>query len=159
MVSVDTLGDDRRKWVSDVMRERWGDTIVVAHGVVYEPSTLSGFIATDDRRTPAGLLTYAIDGDACEIVTIDAFREREGTGTALIEAVAAVARQAGCRRLWLITTNDNDRAQAFYRARGFQMMAVHEGAVDASRAMKPSIPFVDGRGVSISDEIEYALAL
>ena len=36
------------------------------------------------------------------------------------------------------------------------IVAVHEGAVDAWRALKPSIPFADERGVPIRDEIELA---
>ena len=69
-------------------------------------------------------------------------------------SVAEVAREAGCTRLWLVTTNDNDRALGFYRAQGFDVVAVHDGAVDASRRLKPSIPLVNGAGVPIEDEIE-----
>jgi ribosomal protein S18 acetylase RimI-like enzyme len=135
------------------IRERWGDEIVVGHGVVYRPHQLPGLIATDTGKI-VGLLTYDVDGDACEIVTIDAMVERRGVGSLLIAAVEDVARDAGCTRLWLITTNDNERAQGFYRANGFDVVAVHEGAVDASRKLKPSIPLVSVAGVPIQDEIE-----
>ena len=101
-----------------------------------------------------GLLTYTIDGEACEVVTIDALIEGEGIGSLLIGSVADLARAAGCTRLWLVTTNDNDRALGFYRAQGFDVVAVREGAVDASRKLKPSIPLVNGAGVPIQDEIE-----
>ena len=60
--------------------------------------------------------------DACEIVTIDAVIEGRGYGSALLEAVAHVAGRAGCSRLWLITTNDNERAIGFYRAHGFDVV-------------------------------------
>jgi GNAT superfamily N-acetyltransferase len=121
--------------------------------MVYRPHLLPGIVVTDAGE-PVGLLTYTIDGDACEIVTIDAVVEGDGIGTLLVGSVADVADAAGCTRLWLVTTNDNDRALGFYRAQGFDVVAVHEGAVDASRKLKPSIPLVSGAGVPIQDEIE-----
>ena len=135
------------------IRERWGDEIVVGHGVVYRPHQLEGIVATDAGE-PVGLLTFTIDGDACEIVTIDVTIEGRGVGSLLIGALTDIARGAGCTRLWLITTNDNVRAQRFYRANGFDVVAVHQGAVDVSRKLKPSIPLADEAGVPIQDEIE-----
>ena len=103
---------------------------------------------------PAALLTYLIEADACEIVTIDAVVEGRGYGSRLLDAVARVAREAGCSRLWLITTNDNERAIGFYLAHGFEVVEVREGAIEASRKLKPSIPLVNEHGVPITDEIE-----
>jgi ribosomal protein S18 acetylase RimI-like enzyme len=123
---------------------------VVAHGVVYEPVTLPGLVAEEDGRV-VGLLTYHLAGDACEIVTIDAFDEGRGVGTALVDAVRAL----GFARVWLITTNDNVVARRFYEARGFRLVAVHEGAVDRSRELKPEIPEVSEDGTPIRDEVVY----
>ena len=150
---VRPLDDTDRPWVRAFIRERWGDEIVVGHGVVYRPHLLAGLVAIDPRE-PVGLLTYTIDGDSCEIVTIDAMVERRGVGSLLIAAVEDAARDAGCTRLWLITTNDNEGALGFYRTNGFELVAVHEGAVARSRELKPSIPLVNEAGVPIQDEIE-----
>lgn len=135
------------------VRARWGDEIVVGHGTVYRPHQLPGLLVTDAGET-VGLLTYDVEEEACEIVTIDALVAGSGAGSMLLAAVEEVAREAGCTRLWLITTNDNVRAQGFYRANGFDVVAVREGAVAASRARKPSIPLVNEAGVPIQDEIE-----
>jgi ribosomal protein S18 acetylase RimI-like enzyme len=151
--TVRAIRDEDRTFMRRFVRERWGDEIVVAHGVVYRPHLLPGLIVTDAGE-PVGLLTYTIDGEACEIVTIDAVIEGTGIGSLLIGSVEDVAREAGCSRLRLVTTNDNDRALGFYRAHGFDVVAVHEGAVDASRKLKPSIPLLNGDGVPIQDEIE-----
>ena len=125
----------------------------MGHGVVYRPHLLPGLVVTDARE-PVGLLTYTIDDDACEIVTVDAVIEGDGVGSLLIGSVADVARAAGCSRLWLVTTNDNVRALGFYRKHGFDVVDVREGAVDASRRLKASIPLANGAGVPIQDEIE-----
>ncbi len=144
------LREDERGWVRETIRDRWGSEVVVGHGVVYEPAALEGFVALE-RGRPVGLLTYVIEGDACEVVTIDAFDEGRGVGAALVDAV----RGLGSRRLWLVTTNDNERAQRFYERVGFRLVAVHEGAVARSRELKPEIPHVGARGTPIRDELEY----
>jgi ribosomal protein S18 acetylase RimI-like enzyme len=151
-VTVRPLRDDERDWVRDVVRKRWGSEVVVAHSVVHRPAALEGLVAEDGGRR-VGLLTYAAEGDACEIVTIDALEPRRGIGRAMVEAAARL----GHRRLWLITTNDNVGAQRFYEALGFRLAAVHEGAVERSRELKPEIPLFGEGAVAIRDELEYEL--
>jgi ribosomal protein S18 acetylase RimI-like enzyme len=150
MIVVRPLGEGEREWVRARIEERWGSAMVVAHGVLFDPSSLPGIVAEDEGRA-VGLLTYRVEGEGCEIVTIDAFEEGEGVGTALIDAVKAL----GYPRLWLVTTNDNVRAQRFYERLGFGLVAVHEGAVDRSRRVKPEIPLVSDNGTPIRDELEY----
>jgi GNAT superfamily N-acetyltransferase len=102
-----------------------------------------------------GLLTYVVDGDACEILTLGATRRWSGTGTALVDAVRGVAREQGCRRLWVLTTNDNVDALRFYQRRGFRLDVLRPGAVDeARRTLKPAIPEIGDHGISLRDEIE-----
>jgi ribosomal protein S18 acetylase RimI-like enzyme len=145
-----------RAWVRRVVRERWGAAVVVSRGVVSRPEALTGFVAERDREA-VGLATYRIDGDECEIVTIDALVEGEGIGTALLDAVAGAARAARCRRVWLITTNDNLRALRFYQRRGYVLVALHREAIAESRRLKPSIPETGEHGIPIRDELELGL--
>jgi len=78
-----------------------------------------------------------------------------GVGTALIAEAKRVATQAGCRRLWLITTNDNVDALRFYQRRGFRLATLHRGAVDDSRArLKPEIPEIGDHRIPLRDELE-----
>jgi ribosomal protein S18 acetylase RimI-like enzyme len=149
---VRALTDEDRVWIAGVATELWGSTVVVAHGELFEPATLPGFVAEDDGAR-VGLVTYRTDGESCEVVTIDAFEPRRGVGTALMEAVTSL----GHRRVWLITTNDNVPAQRFYERLGFRMVAVREGELERSRELKPEIPLVGVGGVPIRDELEYEL--
>lgn len=108
----------------------------------------------------AGVLTYILDGPACEILTLHAATRWRGTGTALLDAVLARARQAGCHRLWLITTNDNVDALRFYQRRGFHLSKLHAGAVTRSRrTLKPEIPEIGDHGIPLRDELELSMAL
>ena len=140
------------------MIEHWGDEIMVAHGEVFRPHEFPGFAAFDGDAC-IGLLTYRIEQSACEVLSIDSLREGVGVGSALIAAVIAAARGAGCARLFLITTNDNLNALRFYQKRGFALVAVHRNALEQSRALKPSIPLVGFDGIPLRDEIELEMTI
>jgi ribosomal protein S18 acetylase RimI-like enzyme len=151
--TIRPIQDSDRDWVRQFMIDHWGAEIVVAHGTIYRPHELSGFIAFR-RRKPIGLVTYQINDRACEIVTLDSLQARQGIGTALIEAVKAASKQSGCTRLWLITTNDNLNALRFYQKRGFELVAIHRRAIEQSRQIKPQIPLIGEYGIPLRDEIE-----
>ncbi len=85
--------------------------------------------------------------------------EKARIGTALIDAVKDVATMAHCKRLWLITANDNMAALRFYQKRGFLLVAVYRNAVEQSRRLKPEIPLVGIDGIPLRDEIELELLL
>jgi GNAT superfamily N-acetyltransferase len=106
-------------------------------------------IAEDDDGALAGVLTYVVDGDECEILTLHAATRWAGAGSALMKAVERKAR-----RLWLVTTNDNVDALRFYQRRGFRLAELHPGAVDDSRRrLKPEIPETGEYGIALRDEL------
>ena len=154
--SIRPLNTDDKDWVSRFITEHWGADKVVAHGVVYHPHDLPGFVAIQEGER-VGLLTYHIEKDSCEIVTLDSVRPSIGVGTALIEVVKYVARYVGCKRLWLMTTNDNLHALRFYQKRGFVLVAVHRNALEVSRKLKPEISLIGIDGIPLRDEIELEL--
>jgi ribosomal protein S18 acetylase RimI-like enzyme len=143
----------RRMW-----KENWGDEFLVVHGMVYYPDTLSGFIAFDGLDC-VGEVTYTISDGDCEIVSLDSLREGQGLGTRLIGAVVEQARQQNCRRVFLITTNDNLNALGFYQKRGFELVRIHRGAVDEARKIKQSIPLIGMNNIPLRDEIELEIVL
>ena len=155
---IRSLDDKDNTWVAQWIRKQWGDSIVVAHGKVYHPQDLPVFAAIQ-REHVVGLLTYSLEGNSCEIVTIDSLVPEIGIGTALIEAVKAEAIRAHCQRLWLITTNDNLNALRFYQKRGFQLAALHRNAIEASRELKPAISLIGEHGIPLRDELELEMVL
>ena len=139
-------------------KENWGDEFVVAHGVIYYPDTLDGFIALDGEEW-AGEITYAFSGNDCEIVSLDSLREGQGIGTKLISAVVEVARTKNCERVFLITTNDNLNALSFYQKRGFQLVKINRGAMIETRKLKPGVPLIGANKIPLRDEIELEMIL
>ena len=69
------------------------------------------------------------------------------------------ARECGCRRVWLITTNNDTTAISFYQRVGMDLCAYYRHGARASRLLKPSIPLRDSSGVPIDHELEFELLL
>lgn len=155
---IQPLTEAHRCWASKLLVEHWGATQVVTRGNLIDAATLPGFVALGEEG-PIGLVTYANRGDACEIITLESQVEGQGVGSALIAAVRKAAESVGCRRLWLITTNDNTPALRFYQQRGFCLVAVHRNALEDSRRLKPQIPLIGRDGIPLRDEIELELCL
>ena len=116
-------------------------------------NTLEGLAAYKQGR-PAGLLTYHLLGDVCEVVSLNAIEPGKGIGSQLLLAAQEVARRRGCRLMKLTTTNDNVDALRFYQSLGFRLSALRVGAVDKARMIKPGIPLIGASGTAIHDEIE-----
>jgi ribosomal protein S18 acetylase RimI-like enzyme len=157
-MDIRPLAEGDREWVERLIVERWGDAVVAGRGGLWRPAELPGFGAFDGSEC-VGLVTYELDGRACEIVTIDALREGSGIGTALLTAVLEAARAGGCERVRLLTTNNNVRALAFYQKRGFRLVALRPNAIAEERKLKPSIPELDAQGLPIRDELDLELSL
>jgi RimJ/RimL family protein N-acetyltransferase len=155
---VRPLAEGDRTWVTSVLNEHWGSARSVSRGRVYQADELPGFIAVIKDK-PAGLITYDIDGKECEITTMNSLVEHQGIGSALVDAVKGVALTAKCKRLWLITTNDNTKALRFYQKYGFSLVAIHRNAVAQDRLLKPEIPLIGNNGIPIRDEIELEMVL
>ncbi len=151
--------DKDRDEITDIIAREWGIPIIVKNRTFY-PQDLPGFKAVDeDSGEISGLITYNIFEGEAEIVTLNSFKPNMGIGTALIRALAKAAKEHACRRIWLITTNDNVDAIRFYQMRKFRLVAIYRGAVDESRKTKKEIPETGMFGIGIHDEIEMELDL
>jgi ribosomal protein S18 acetylase RimI-like enzyme len=159
MIEVRPLTKNDRAWADQVEAESWSEPVVARLGELIDPTQLPGFVALLDGER-AGLASYAVRGDECELVTVRSLREGRGVGRALLDAVRNAATETGCRRLWLITTNDNLRALELYQRWGMEIVAFRRHAVtDARRRLKPSIPERGAHGIPIAHEFELELRL
>lgn len=148
-----------RDWAARYWRERWGSERIALHEALHEIMDLAGFVAERDGE-PAGVATYLVSGDDCELMTLDCIAKFAGTGTALVERVKAEAIGRGCAWLTVTTTNDNLDALRFYQRRGFRLAAVDAGAVDRQRRnLKPEVPVVGAYQIPIRDELYLRMDL
>lgn len=145
---------ENRAEVSRFIEEHWFGLQIALRGRLVDMTEADGIAAYGADKKIAGLVTYAINGAECEILSLDSVCEGCGIGTRLLELAEERARDAQCRKVKLITTNDNIRALEFYQKRGFSITAVNVNAVKKSREVKASIPLVGENGIPIRDEIE-----
>ncbi len=81
--------------------------------LAYEDGWAVGFVSGvevthPDKGTEMFLYELAVDEPA----------RRHGIGRAPVERLAAVAREAGCYGMWVVTDHDNDAARATYEGTG-----------------------------------------
>jgi 2-oxo-4-hydroxy-4-carboxy--5-ureidoimidazoline (OHCU) decarboxylase/N-acetylglutamate synthase-like GNAT family acetyltransferase len=135
-----------------------GNRMVARLGELIDPLTRDGVVAEVDGRR-AALLTVTESDRGLEVLTLGSEVRGVGAGTRLLETALRVAAASGMERLWLVTTNDNLDAIAWYLRRGMRVAAVQDGAVDRDRAaLKPDLPAVNpDNGVPIRDLVELEL--
>ena len=142
-----------KEWIRKFIAKEWGAEKVIARGKVFYPHNLPGFIAFKGNKY-LGLVTYKIGKKNLEIITMNVIVRGRGIGTALLKMVEKTARKLKCKKIWLITTNDNIDALRFYQMRGFSIVCIHRNALELSRKLKPEIPLVGNYGIPLRDEIE-----
>ena len=77
----------------------------------------------------------------------------------VVDEAKLPAAAEGCKRLWLVTSNDNTKALRFYQKRGFRLAALYSDALNEARKLKPENPVVGIDGIPLRDEIELELRL
>ena len=145
-----------RPWAERFLAAELGGHLQARRGELVDVAALAGFVA-QLAGEPAGLLTYRVDDEGCEVASLAASPRGRGVDSALLAALRAEVPGA---RPWVVTTNDNLGALRFYQRRGFALVSLRPGAVDeARRTLKPSIPRVGELGIPLRDELELRLTV
>ena len=147
-----------RNLITAFIIENWGSPIIVTRGRIHNSAELSGFVYKENNKI-TGLVMFKIENDRCEIISLDSKIENKGLGTSLINKVIDYSRENGCKKIWLITTNDNIKAIKFYQKRGFQWTGFYKNVIEVSRKLKPEIAELGFNGIPIKHEIEFELQL
>jgi ribosomal protein S18 acetylase RimI-like enzyme len=143
----------RQFWI-----DHWGSEIMITRGSIYRPEQLEGYVIEDGAEW-LGLLTFIIKDGELEVTSLDSLCEGQGIGSLMLNQVIEQARASACRRIFLITTNDNLNALGFYQKRGFELVAIYRGAINESRKIKPSISLIGMNKIPLRDEIELEIKL
>lgn len=152
------INEKYRDAVNRILWEEWYCPPSISKGRIIDTTILPGLLSIEDEEIK-GVITYHFENDECEIVTLNSFEEKKGIGTALINGVLNIARINNCKRLWLITTNDDINAIRFYQKRGFDLKAAHINALELSRRLKPSIPLIGMDQIPLRHELEFEILL
>lgn len=152
------INNDNRLQVTNFIAERWLSTDMIIRGTRIDMTKVDGIGIWDAERL-VGLLTYTIQGETCEIISLDSLTKGKGIGTSLINQAIQIAHKNKCKKIIVVTTNDNIHAMRFYQKRGFDMARFYANALDVSRKMKPEIPLIGENGIPLKHEIEFEINL
>lgn len=152
------INKEYRDTVNLILKDEWHCPPSISRGKIIDTTILPGFLFIKNEVIE-GVATYNIENEECEIVTLNSFKENMRIGTTLILAVLDVAKKTNCKRLWLITTNDDINAIRFYQKKGFDLKAAHINAMELSRKLKPSIPLIGMDSIPIKHELEFEIIL
>ena len=148
------LKEVNREEVNKFIKKNWYSTDMFVGGDIIDMTTIDGIVVYEEGKIVA-LETYRIKDKECEIISLDSLKEGQGIGTELINRVIQIAKDNLCKRVKVITTNDNIHAIEFYQKRGFDMFKLYHNAVNRARQMKPSIPLLGDNNIFINHEIEF----
>ncbi len=136
--------------IARLWEEHWGLPIITADRE-YMPPDVEGLVyRAQDGRT-LGLVTWAVDGQRAEIVSLNALETGRRIGSRLMDAAEEELRRRGVRTAHLVTTNDNPRGLSFYVRRGYRLVRLHLDAMDQVRRTKPQVPTTGNDGIPLRD--------
>lgn len=141
----------------EFIRKRWEETWglpVVSIDRSYLPEDVQGLAWRDEWGEALGLVTWHIDGDHAELVTVDAYQQGRHIGGRLLAGAEAELRSHNVRTVSIITTNDNLRAVAFYVRHGYRIVRIELDGVERVRKIKPDVPLVGNEGLPLRDMFE-----
>ncbi len=84
---------------------------------------LPGFIFRENIKI-IGLITCNVENIEGETVILDSKINNKGLVTKLINKVLDKAKENNCKRVWLMTINDNSDTKRFYQKRCFESVEV-----------------------------------
>ena len=150
---IERISAETRNLVNQFFIENWFSTDMSVRGEIIDGTKLDGFLLQEDSKI-IGLVTYKLYEDICEIISLDSKKENIGIGSALLKEAEKVATDNDCKKMRLITTNDNMRALQFYQKRGYCLTKLYPNAMDEVRKIKPSVPELGDNDIPLRDEIE-----
>ncbi|HEX6418004.1 MAG TPA: GNAT family N-acetyltransferase [Acidimicrobiales bacterium] len=148
-VEIRDLTDADRPWLRATVADAWGLPVVTPARVYDHPERLGGAVA-EVAGERVGAVTFRAGDGELEVVTVNALRPGIGAGRAMLDEVRRRAAAAGASRVWLVTTDTNDSAIAFYQRLGMARGRVHRRFIDVVRAVKPDLP-----PDTFSDAVEF----
>ncbi len=144
--------------IARLWEELWGLPVVTAERE-YMPPDVQGFAWRAGDGRALGLVTWSVEGERAEIVSIHALEPRRRIGSRLMDAAEEELRRRGVKAAHLITTSENPGALSFYVRRGYRLLRVHLDAMDRVRRAKPKLPLTGNDGIPLRDmwELEKRL--
>lgn len=144
-----------QEYIRKYWESTWGLPVVSTRRS-YNPEDVQGLVYRDEWGEAQGLITWHIEGDSAELVTVDAYQQGRHIGGRLLTAAEAELLKRGGRHLMIVTTNDNLRAIGFYVRHGYRITKLDLDGVERVRKLKPDVPRTGHDGLPLRDMLELS---
>ncbi|MEO8457435.1 MAG: GNAT family N-acetyltransferase [Chloroflexota bacterium] len=142
-----------QEYIRSYWQANWGLPVVSTRRS-YLPEDVQGLVYRDEWGEPQGLVTWHIDGDHAEIVSVDAYQQGRHIGGRLLHAAEAELHKRGVRQLMIVTTNDNLRALGFSVRHGYRLTRIDADGMERVRKLKTDVPLLGHEGIPLRDMLE-----
>lgn len=157
-MNIQPITPAHRPAINEYIRNEWSGPLVVTKGRVVDTTHAAGFTADEDGVL-CGAVLYEILGETCEVLVLFSLHPGKGAGGALLKAVLQTAQSAGCKRVFLVTTNDNIGAIRFYQRQGWDLCGLYLNTLDETRIIKPNVPLLGEEDIPLRHELEFEYLL
>jgi len=87
---ISLISDKDKRLISHFISGSWGSSLSVSRGKILDTVNLAGFVCKENDRI-IGLVTYHIENNECEIVTLNSVVKNKGLGTKLLNSVLEIS--------------------------------------------------------------------
>ncbi|WP_321212219.1 GNAT family N-acetyltransferase [Pseudalkalibacillus hwajinpoensis] len=157
--NIQRIGKEHQVELQKLFTSLWGSTEMVITSGEYDLSKLEGYIAYNKMGLICGVITFHLNENFLEIISLDSLVGNNGIGSRLLMEVEMTALMNGFHEIALVTTNDNLHALRFYQRKGYRLTGVKLNAVDQARVQKPEIPEIGYHQIPIHDELDLRKSL
>jgi ribosomal protein S18 acetylase RimI-like enzyme len=141
--------------IERLWRDFNGLPIVTVRRTYDDASGAEALVCRSESGEVLGHVSWSVDGETGEIVTIEAAESGQHIGGRLLDAAESQMRRGGVERIVVTTTNDNLRAQAFYMRRGYRLVRIELDGMERVRALKQGVPLTGHEGLPLRDMWEF----
>lgn len=153
------IGPASAEFITRVWDEYSAGEPIISGRREYALSDVEGLVWRSGDGELLGVVTWYVDGEEAEIVSLHTLEQGRGMGARLMDAAEEELRRSGVKTAYITTTNDNHRALAFYVRRGYRLVRLHLDAMNRVRERKPRVPVTGKDGIPLRDmwELEKPL--
>lgn len=149
------ISDADQQWLERLWRAESADDMTAAPGAVHRLGESRSLIARNGSRN-IGAVCFTVDPHtlSCEVLGLKATRAGDDIRGSLLATAEECAREHRCQRISVVISNDDLDALRFFQQRGYRLVAVYAGALDAARRWEPSLPLIGSHEIPLHDELE-----
>lgn len=96
-MEIKLISNENRRQINQFIISHWFSTDMVIRGKVFDMTILDGYAAYENEKI-IGLITYRIEDNECEIMSLDSLIEKQGIGSTLLSKPLKEQRKINAKK-------------------------------------------------------------